>query len=147
MNAFTFKIVTPERVVFEKQVSQVTLPTALGEITVLPNHIPLVSSMMAGEISLKDEHGKEEFFSVSGGFAEVYPRAFVILADTAEMAHELDEARATEAHRRAAELLHTRAGSMDHDYAALKVLMDKELARLKVARRHKVQRARLARTP
>lgn len=141
---FKFKVVTPERVVFEKIVSQATLPTAAGEITVLPHHIPLIAEVVAGEIQLVDEAGERESLAVSGGFAEVHPTTLVILADTAEMAGELDETRAAEAHRRAEELLKAKAGAPDHDYAGLKILMDKELARLKVARKYKERRRSVA---
>ncbi len=137
MATFSFKIVTPERVVFETSASQVTLPTAQGEITVLPHHIPLVSALVPGEIIVTDAEGKQQSLAVSGGFIQVHPEKLVLLADTAEMAHELDESRAAEAHKRAQELLAAPAGSHDHDYAALQVLMDKELARLKVARKYK----------
>ncbi|MBI4090393.1 MAG: ATP synthase F1 subunit epsilon [Candidatus Komeilibacteria bacterium] len=137
LTGFTFKIVTPERVVFESQVSQATLPTRMGEITVLPNHIPLVSSVIPGEIRIVDEQGREHLLAVAGGFVQVYPGKIVILADRSEMAHELDEARAAEAHERARKLLEAKTGMPDRDYAALKALMDKELARLKVARKYK----------
>jgi F-type H+-transporting ATPase subunit epsilon len=136
MATFFFKIVTPERVVFEAQVAQATLPTAQGEITVLPNHIPLVSNLIPGEI-IVDVDGKQQSLAVSGGFVQVHPEKLILLADTAEMAHELDESRAEEAHRRAKELLAAPSGTHDHSYAALQVLMDKELARLKVARKYK----------
>lgn len=140
MATFLFKIVTPERIVYEAEVTQVTIPTALGEITVLPNHIPLVSQLVAGELVLLDAQGQHQAIALSGGFLQVHPGKVVLLADTAEMAHELDEARAAEAHARAKKLLATPTGVHDHDYAALKVLMDKELARLKVARKYKQRR-------
>lgn len=137
MSTFTFKVVTPERVVFESQVAQATLPTSTGEITVLPNHIPLVSQVIAGEIRILDTAGKEQLLAVAGGFVQVHPGKIVILADRSEMAHELDEARAAEAHERAKKLLEAKTGMPDRDYAALAALMDKELARLKVARKYK----------
>lgn len=139
---FTFKVVTPERVVFESQVAQATLPTSMGEITVLPHHIPLVSAVVPGEIRIIDERGAEQLLAVAGGFVQVHPGKIVILADRSEMAHELDEARASEAHERAKKLLEAKTGMPDRDYAALAALMDKELARLKVARKYK-QRTRL----
>lgn len=137
MGTFTFKIVTPERVVYESQVVQATVPTTLGEITVLAHHIPLVSTIVAGEIRITDDKGALHSLAVSGGFVQVHPRKIVILADTAEMAHEVSEERAHEAHERAKKLLESKGGMQDHEFAALKVLMDKELARLKVARKYK----------
>ncbi len=137
MDTFLFKVVTPERLVKELKVLQVTLPTTMGEITVLPHHIPLVAAVVSGEIAVHDEQGREHSFAVSGGFVQVYPGKLVILADTADMAHEISEEQALLAHKRAQELLGQKAGIRDHEYAALQVLMDKEFARLKVARKYK----------
>lgn len=134
---FTLKIVTPERLVKEFSVTQVTLPTVMGEITVLPHHIPLVAKVSPGEIVVKDAQGAEHSFAVSGGFVQVYPGKLVILADTADMAHEISEEQALVAHKRAQELLAAKTGLRDREYAALQVLMDKEFARLKVARKYK----------
>src|SRR3989344_3750803 len=105
MDTFTFKIVTPERVVFEARVTQVTLPTQMGEITVLPHHIPMVGVAVPGEVMFHDEQGATQTLALSGGFIQVHPDKLVILADTAEMAHEISEARALEAHERAKKLL------------------------------------------
>jgi len=99
-----FEIVTPERVVFKEEISQITLPTKMGEITVLPNHIPLVSALLPGVVHVKKTNGEDEVISISGGFLEVLKDKVVILADTAERAEELDFKRAEEAHRRAVEL-------------------------------------------
>ena len=57
-NSLQFKIVTPERVVFEDSVDEVILPTVEGEIAVLPNHIPLVSLLQAGILRIKKEAKK-----------------------------------------------------------------------------------------
>jgi len=143
MDSFKFKIVTPERLVQELDVVQATMPTALGDITVLPHHIPLVASVVPGEIVIKDAEGAEHSFAVSGGFVQVYPGKLVILADTADMAHEISEEQALLAHKRAQELLGQKAGIRDHEYAALQVLMDKEFARLKVARKYKQRGVRV----
>ena len=137
MNTFTFKIVTPERVVSEQEVTQATLPTAMGHITVLPHHLPLVSVVVPGEIIVRDDKGNDHALAVSGGFVQVHPKKLILLADTAEMAHELDEMQIETAHKRAQDLLDSKGGIRDKEYAALKILMDRELARLKVVRRHK----------
>lgn len=96
-----FEIVTPERTVLKEEILQVTVPTRQGEITVLANHIPLVASLQPGVIELVKNGGEKEVMSVSGGFIEVLKDKVVILADTAEMAEEIDVTRAEEAHKRA----------------------------------------------
>lgn len=113
-----------------------TLPTRMGEITVLKDHVPLVASLAAGEVRYKIT-GKESFFAVSGGFIEVRKNhEVVVLADTAEFGHEIDENRAEEARKRAQELMR---GSY-HDQKSLanaSAAIEKNLARLKVARKHR----------
>lgn len=129
-----FKIVTPERVVLDKVVDQVTLPTQSGQITVLPNHIPLLSALQAGEVIVKS--GKEESsLVIAGGFLEVRKNEVIILTENAEQAHEIDEVRAQEAKKRAEELLKNAKNKEDVDYTGLAAKIEKELARLKVAKR------------
>jgi F-type H+-transporting ATPase subunit epsilon len=131
-----FKIVTPERVLLETEVDSVTLPTQMGEITVLPDHVPLVASLKSGEVKYKIG-GQESFFAVSGGFIEVKKNhEVVVLADTAEFGHEIDEHRAEQARQKAHELMR---GSY-HDqksHATASAILEKNLARLKVARKHR----------
>ncbi len=65
-----FKIITPERIVMEEEVYQATLPVIGGEVTILPNHIPYIGALKAGEIILRKEANGEEISLVtSGGFA------------------------------------------------------------------------------
>lgn len=131
-----FKIATPEKVVYQAEVDQITLPTKMGEITVLPNHLPLVSSLMAGEILIKS--GKEELpLAVSGGFVEFAENQMTILADTAERAEEIDEQRAEAGRQKAKDLLERKVSAEQVDFTALASKMEKELARLKVARKYK----------
>ena len=113
-----FKIATPERVVYEAEIDQITLPTKLGEITILPNHIPLVSSLASGEVLIKQ--GKEEVpLAVSGGFVELSNNKLVILADTAERVEEIDTERAEQARDRARALLNKKQTDEEVDFTAL----------------------------
>lgn len=129
------EISTPERVIFSSEVNQMTLPTHQGEITILPSHIPLVTSLTAGE--LKIIRGKEEILmAVSGGLMQVDPDRVRILADTAELSFEIDEQRAEEARVRAFKLMQDKSKE-EVDYTVLAAKIEKELARLKVARHRK----------
>ena len=137
MAKIKFKIVTPEKVVFQKEIDQLTLPTQTGQITILPNHIPLLSALQAGEMIIKNEREKIPL-AISGGFVEVKPNSeVVVLTETAEHALEIDEARAEEAKKRAEALLKDAKNKEVVDYTALAAKIEKELARLKVARKHK----------
>lgn len=135
MKDLKLKIVTPERILFESKVSQVSVSTIMGEITILPNHIPLVSQLVPGEIVVRNGKEEEELMAVSGGFVEVLPDQVVILADTAERAEEIDEARAEEARQKAEEVLKTKLDS--EGFATFTAQLEKELARLRVARKYK----------
>lgn len=132
-----FEIVTPERVVLKEEILQVTVPTRNGEITVMPNHIPLVASLQPGVIVVKTKAGETEIMSVSGGFIEVLKDKVVVLADTAERGHEIDEQRAEEAKKRAEELKKEAVHRDDVDFAGMSAIIEKELARTRAAKRWK----------
>ncbi len=124
-----FEIVTLDRVVLKQEILQVTAPTQLGEITVLPEHIPLVSVLKPGVIEIKLASGETEIMSVSGGFIEVLKDKVVILADNAERAEELDEELITSA-RKAAEEAKAKADADDHyDYSLVAAKLEAEMAR------------------
>jgi len=97
-------IVTPERVLFSEAVDMVTAPGALGEFGVLPGHAAFATTLEAGEVSIRKEN-QVQFGAISGGFAEVGGDKITILADTAEMAREIDLERAQAAKTRAEEAL------------------------------------------
>lgn len=132
-----FEVVTPERVVLKENIRQVTVPTRSGEITVLPNHMPLVSVLKPGVIELEKENGETEVMSVSGGFIEVLKNKVVILADTAERAQELDLIRAEEARARAEKIKDETRQEDAENFAAITAQLEKELARTKAVRRWK----------
>lgn len=137
MNQISFKIITPEKVVFEDAIDQATMMTQSGEITVLPGHIPLVTVLQSGELRCK-KGDKEYALAVSGGFCEVRPdNSLVVLADTAEHAHEIDLARAEEARARAEKLMTEARHHEDVDYTALQALLEKSLTRLKVGNKYR----------
>ncbi len=130
-----FEIVTPERVVLKQDALQVTVPTTSGEITILPDHIPLVSILQPGVIEVKRIDSVIEVMSVSGGFIEVLKDKIVILADSAERAEELDEEKVKEAHLRAEELKNSAKSADEIDFASVSAQIEKELARLHAVNR------------
>ena len=137
-----FKIVTPERVVSEEEIFQITLPIEGGEVTILPNHIPYIGTVQAGEILIRKEvNGEETSLATSGGFVEFHDNALVVLADTAERADEIDLARAEEARKKAEEIMRETVQADDENYARVAALIEKESARVRVARKHHSRRA------
>lgn len=131
-----FEITTPEKNVYRDEVDSISMPTEMGQITILANHIPLVSSLTPGELIIRKD-GKELDMAVSGGLVEVRGNNHVVvLSDTAEHAEEIDEARAEEARKRAEELLKEKRDDAS-EYAIVAAKLQRELARLRVARKHR----------
>jgi F-type H+-transporting ATPase subunit epsilon len=130
------QIVTAEREVFaEDGVDMVVAPGAEGVVGILPRHAPLLTTLQPGVVRIK-KAGTEEALSVGGGFLQVARDQVLILADTAERADEIDEARAEEGRRRAREDLTelVRTGQrLQADTA--RFALRREEARMQVARR------------
>lgn len=132
-----FKIVTPEKNIYENEIFQVTIPTVEGEITILPHHIPLVSVLKAGELRLKDKTG-EHSLAISGGFLEVKgDNEVVILADHAERVPEIDIQKAEAAKQKAEEQMQNLKNAQDVDYAKLQAIIDRELNKLRIVKKYR----------
>jgi len=134
---FKFKIATPEGVVYENNISQVSIPTSTGEITILEHHIPLISVIIPGELKIVDEFGLH-ILAVANGFLEVQKNnGVVILIDNAERVEEIDVARAEEAQTRAEEDMKHAHQEENIDFARLQAMIDKETNRIRVGRKYK----------
>ena len=135
MSTIKFKIVTPEKTVFEDEISQATFETSNGQITILPNHQSYIASLKSGEAMIKIDN-KEVNLSVSGGFIEFHNNVLVVLADTAERAEEIDLKRAEESRKKAEELRNNIIALDDEEYARVAAAIQKESARIRVAKKH-----------
>jgi len=130
-----FQIVTPEKTVLSKEVDALTCPTTMGQITVLPNHIPLIASLVPGELIAKNEN-QSEHIAVSGGFVEVRPgNEIVVLADTAERSEEISLERAEQAKERAEQAMQQASTLSREEYAATQAALQRSLVRLRVAKK------------
>jgi F-type H+-transporting ATPase subunit epsilon len=130
-----FKIVTPERAVFESEVDQITLPVVDGEVTIMPDHRSYIATLKAGELMFKIS-GQETLMVVSSGFIEFNNNVLVVLADTAENAGEIDLKRAEEARKRAEQIKHEKIAMNEMEYARVAAAIEKESARIRVAKKH-----------
>ena len=129
------EIVTPERQVFSDQVDSVVVPGAEGELGVLPHHAPLVSTLGVGELRIR-KGGSEESFAIVGGFLQVRPDKVVVMAETADIASEIDIAKAEEARREAERALE--GGYQEGaDLAAARAALQQALLRIRVAERRR----------
>ncbi len=131
------EIVTAERVVLSDEVDQVNAPTKDGRVGILPRHAPLLTILDIGELDIIKGDVRTPF-AVTGGFMEVLPNRVTILADAAERADEIDEARAEEARRRAEEQIAQRRS--DQDMALAEAELRRAIIRLKVAQLKRVRR-------
>jgi F-type H+-transporting ATPase subunit epsilon len=123
-------IVTVEGRRFKGDADFVVAPGSEGELGILPQHIPLLTFLKPGTVKVRND-SDEQFFFVSGGFLEVRPDEVTVLADAAERAEDIDESRAEEARRRAADLLQQKLS--DTDQAAAAVALARAEARLRLA--------------
>ncbi len=131
-----FELVTPERTLFREIIEEVTLPTAEGEITVLTHHAPLVAVLVPGVARLKLKSGHEEV-AVSGGFIQVGNNVVRVLADTAERATELDLSAIEAAKARAEQVMKEADRQDEKAYAMAAAGLERELARYRVAMKHR----------
>jgi F-type H+-transporting ATPase subunit epsilon len=130
------EIVTPERLAYSDTVDAVTLPGSEGELGVLPHHAPLVSTLGLGELRIR-KGGNEESFAIVGGFLQVLPDKVVVMAETADMASEIDLDRAEEARREAERALATGFHEAA-DLSSARAALQQALLRIRVAeRRHR----------
>ena len=131
------EIVTPERLAYSDTVDSVQLPGIEGELGVLPHHAPLVSMLGVGELRIR-RGGTEESFAIVGGFVQVRPDRVVVMAETADMASEIDLEKAQEAKRDAERALEGTARTDAGDLAAARAQLQQALLRIRVAeRRHR----------
>ncbi len=127
------EIVTPERLAYSDTVDSVQLPGSEGELGVLPHHAPLVSTLGVGELRIR-KGGTEESFAIVGGFLQVRPDKVVVMAETADLASEIDLERAQEARREAERALET-GYHEGADLAAARAALQQALLRIRVAER------------
>ena len=130
------EIVTPERLAYSDEVDAVVLPGSEGEMGVLPHHAPLVSTLGVGELRIR-KGGNEESFAIVGGFVQVRPDKVVVMAETADLASEIDLEKAEEARREAERALES-GYHEGADLSAARAALQQALLRIRVAeRRHR----------
>ncbi len=106
------EIVTAERLVLSDDVDQVNAPTKDGRVGILPRHMPLITVLTEGELSII-KNGVRTEFAVFGGFMIVLPDRVTILADSCDRSDEIDLDRAEEARQRAEERIAQRKSDQD----------------------------------
>ncbi len=128
------EIVSQDRTVFEGDVDIVVIPGTDGEMGILPNHAPLLSTIRMGVVKVR-QGGEEQDFTITGGLVEVQPKIVTILADAAENVDEIDLARAEEAKRRAEQRLAEGAPPDSEALLAAEQALHRSTLRLEMAQR------------
>ncbi len=134
MVTLKLEIVTPEAKTYSEDVEMVTLPGIDGEMGIYPQHVPLMTQIVSGEVSVR-KGGQESFLAVGEGFVEITGDHVSILTDMAIRAENIDEAKAEEARKRAEARL---SEKLDDEQAAVAAAaLAHSLAQLQVKRRRR----------
>ena len=128
------EIVTPEAVTYSEDVEMVTLPAIQGEMGIYPMHVPLMTQVTSGEVTVR-KNGQDYFLAVGEGFVEITGNRVAILTDMAIKADDIDEAKAEEAKKRAEARLQEKL--TDEEVANVNAALMHSLAQLKVKRRNR----------
>ena len=132
INTLKLEIVTPEAQAFSDHVEMVTVPAAEGEMGIYPQHVPVLTQIVPGEIIIRKD-GRDSYLAVGDGFLEVTGERVAIMTDMAMRAENIDEVKAEEARRRAEARL---AEHLDDEEAAMvSAALAHSMAQLKVKRR------------
>ena len=134
MDTLRLEIVTPDAVAYSDDVDMVTLPAVEGQIGILPQHVPLMTQMVPGEMIVR-KSGQDHFLAVGEGFVEITGDRVAILTDMAVAAESIDEARAEEARQRAQARLCERMSA--EEVATVNAALARSLAQIRVKRRQR----------
>jgi F-type H+-transporting ATPase subunit epsilon len=134
MATIKLEIVTPEAKTYSEDVDMVTLDGGDGQMGILPQHMPLMTQLVAGEIHVK-KGGENIFLAVGDGFVQVTGERVAILTDMAVLAENIDEAKAEEARQRAEARLAEKIS--DEDAVLVQASLAHALAQLKVRQRRR----------
>jgi F-type H+-transporting ATPase subunit epsilon len=126
------QIVTPEAIAYSDDVDMVTLPGVEGQLGIYPNHLPVMTQMVPGEV-IVNKAGHTQSLAVGEGLIEIASDHVSILTDMAIAADHIDEAKVEEARQRAEARLHEKLS--DEEVASTNASLARSLAQLHVKRR------------
>jgi F-type H+-transporting ATPase subunit epsilon len=133
-NTLKLEIVTPAGTAYSEDVELVTLPGVAGEMGIYPQHVPLITQMVPGELIVRKD-GRDLFIATGEGLVEVTATRVSILTDLAIAADRIDEAKAEEARQRAEARLREKLS--DEEVASVNASLARSLAQLRVKRRRR----------
>lgn len=128
---FQVEVINVDHSVFSGQASMVSTKSQVGELGILPGHMPLLASLKPGYVKIKLANGDDELILITGGFIEVQPNKVTILSDGAERGHNIDEIHVEAAKKAAAE---AESGATEVDYAKAHAELLEATARLRMVK-------------
>lgn len=134
MSTFRVEIVSAEEEMFSGVAKKLFVTGTYGEMEILANHAPLLTSLLPGPVWVMREDRKEDAFVILGGLLEVQPKVAIILADSAMRATDIDEAAALSAKRKAEELI-AKHGAGNIDYTKVHNELILAMAQLRIIRK------------
>lgn len=137
MSKINFKIITPEKVVYQDEVDRISVPTQDGVISIRPDHMLLVSVIEVGKLVVTKEK-RDIDMAITRGFIEVRPNSeVVIMADTAERIEEMDKEAIEKARDRAKKALEDAQSEDEVGFARLEQVFAREIGRLNILNKYK----------
>lgn len=136
MSQLHLKIVTPEKLLVDEEVSQVNVSTEQGQLGILPNHTNLMAKLEPGELVIK-KGGKIDTLAVGDGFLQMANNTLTVMTDLAVNEEDIDERAVEEAKKRAEQALEQKLS--DEEYAETLAVLEKSLVQLRIKRRHRVR--------
>ncbi len=134
-STLTLEVVTPAGTVYSDNVQMVTLPGVAGQIGIYPQHVPLITQMVPGEMIVRKD-GRDLFIATGEGLIEITAHRVAILTDLAVQADRIDEVKAEEARQRAEARLREKLSN--EEIASVNASLARSLAQLRVKRRRQV---------
>jgi F-type H+-transporting ATPase subunit epsilon len=135
------EIVSQDRDVYSGDADMVIVPGSQGEMGILPNHAPLLSTLKYGILQVRHK-GQEHVFTIAGGVIEVQPDLVTVMADAAENVQEIDISRAEAAKRRAEEMLKQGPPPDTDAYLKIEAALRRSNLRLEAVKRYRGRRTR-----
>lgn len=126
---FRLEIVTPFGMYFNQDIDFLNLSSTKGMLGILPNHTPLISDVLLGEIVIRN-NGEDHIYATSGGLIKITKEKTILLLDTIESIHDIDIKRAEDAKKRAMDRLNHKENI---DIARAMAALDRAINRLKIA--------------
>ena len=129
MPTIKLEVVSPDAVVYQADIHMLVVKAEDGEIGVMPNHLPMIASIIPCAMRVKYEDGREELIACGGGFMEVLNNKITVLASCAETPIQIDVLRAEKAYQRAEERIKT-MDHQDRDYVMAEAKLKRALTRI-----------------